>query len=71
MIVCSCKVKSDRQIDDAVRNGVETFANLCDRLDISNDCGQCARLTKTIFEQCLEASGKKTKAKKKEKRTKT
>lgn len=70
MIVCSCKVKSDRQIADAVQNGVETFANLCDHVDISNDCGQCARLTKAIFEQCLEASGKKTKAKKKEKRRK-
>jgi len=56
MIVCSCKVKSDRQIAEAVKNGVETFADLCDHVDISNDCGQCARLTKTIFDQCLEAS---------------
>ncbi len=56
MIVCSCKVKSDRQIREAVENGVETFGELCDHVDISNDCGQCARLTKTIFEQCLEAS---------------
>lgn len=55
MIVCSCKVKSDRQIAEAVKNGVETFADLCDHVDISNECGQCARLTKIIFEQCLEA----------------
>lgn len=68
MIVCSCKVKSDRQIAFAVQEGVETFAALCDHVDISNDCGQCARLTKRIFEECLEALGKKTKKRKKEKR---
>lgn len=41
MIVCHCRVVSDRAIDTAVTDGARTTAAVCRATGAGQDCGSC------------------------------
>ena len=41
MIVCHCRVVTDRQVAAAVGNGVHSLAGLCRSTGAGQDCGAC------------------------------
>jgi len=42
MYVCVCQAVTDRQIQDAARNGARTLKDLRRELGVTLDCGRCA-----------------------------
>ena len=41
MIVCHCRVVTDRQVADAVDRGARSLARLCRSTGAGQDCGAC------------------------------
>ena len=41
MIVCHCRVVSDRQVTDVLRSGVASVAGVCRSTGAGQDCGAC------------------------------
>jgi bacterioferritin-associated ferredoxin len=41
VIICHCAVVGDRQVAEAVRQGVTTTAQLCRTTGAGQDCGSC------------------------------
>ena len=41
MIVCHCRVVTDRAIDDAITEGARTVAAVCRSTGAAQDCGSC------------------------------
>lgn len=41
MIVCHCRVVTDRQVADAVDRGARSLAGLCRSTGAGQDCGAC------------------------------
>jgi bacterioferritin-associated ferredoxin len=50
MIVCHCRVVSDRDIRRAVRRGAAGCAAVARECGASTDCGLCLRLVEEIIE---------------------
>lgn len=48
MIVCQCRVVSDRSIDAAVADGARTVAAVCRATGAAQDCGSCIFTVKAI-----------------------
>lgn len=48
MIVCHCRVVSDRQVDAAVSEGARTVAAACRATGAGQDCGSCVFTVKAI-----------------------
>jgi len=53
MIVCVCKVVSDRQIQKAIREGASTFEDLQVDLGVGIKCGSCVGCVHDILESEL------------------
>ena len=53
MFVCLCKSVTDHDINDAVENGVTSFAAMQDRLAVSTICGACTCEVKNIIKKKL------------------
>jgi len=51
MIVCLCHRISDRQIREAVQDGVRDFDTLQDETSIARNCGCCEDCARHVFEQ--------------------
>jgi len=51
MIVCLCHRISDRDITQAVRDGVRDFETLQDETCIARNCGCCEDCAKQVFNQ--------------------
>ncbi|GAB7007049.1 hypothetical protein JCM18899A_45220 [Nocardioides sp. AN3] len=56
MIVCHCRVVSDRDIAQAVTDGARSLASVCRRTGASQDCGSCIFTVKALVCQHQEAS---------------
>jgi bacterioferritin-associated ferredoxin len=41
VIVCHCRVVTDREVGDAVRDGARSLAGVCRATGAGQDCGAC------------------------------
>ncbi|QCX28138.1 (2Fe-2S)-binding protein [Nocardioides jishulii] len=48
MIVCQCRVVSDRDIDAALADGARTVAAACRSTGAAQDCGSCIFSVKNV-----------------------
>jgi bacterioferritin-associated ferredoxin len=53
MIVCLCHRISDRQIQQAVKDGVRDFDELQDDTCIARNCGCCEDCARQVFDQAV------------------
>jgi bacterioferritin-associated ferredoxin len=53
MIVCICHRISDRQIQQAVKDGVRDFDELQDDTCIARNCGCCEDCARQVFDQAV------------------
>ena len=53
MIVCLCHRISDRQIQQAVRDGVRDFEELQDDTCIARNCACCEDCARQVFDQAV------------------
>lgn len=54
MIVCHCRVVSDRAIDAAVADGARSLGAVCRSTGAAQDCGTCIFTVKSLVCQHLE-----------------
>lgn len=55
MIVCHCRVVSDRDVDDAIAGGARTVAGVCRSTGAAQDCGTCVFTVKALVCQHQQA----------------
>jgi bacterioferritin-associated ferredoxin len=48
VIVCHCRVVSDREVVDALRSGVASLAGVCRTTGAAQDCGVCVFSVKRL-----------------------
>ena len=48
VIVCQCKVVSDRQIDEAISAGARSVSAVCRATGAARDCGTCIFTVKAV-----------------------
>ena len=48
MIVCHCRVVTDRQVADAVRGGAASLGSMCRSTGAGQDCGSCVFALKRL-----------------------
>ncbi|MGH8278105.1 MAG: (2Fe-2S)-binding protein [Gammaproteobacteria bacterium] len=53
MIVCCCTAVTERQIRQAVAEGVTCLDELRARLGVDSECGCCAEEAENILQRCL------------------
>ena len=56
MIVCHCKVVTDRDVDAAVSSGARSVGSVCRSTGAAQDCGACIFSVKKIVERHHEAA---------------
>lgn len=54
MIVCQCRVVTDRDVDAALAVGARTVGAACRSTGAAQDCGSCIFSMKTLVQQHLE-----------------
>ncbi len=54
MYVCVCQAVTDRQVREAVENGVQSMRGLREHLGVASECGKCARCAHSILKECRE-----------------
>lgn len=54
MIVCHCRVVSDRDVRAAVSEGARTVASVCGRTGAAQDCATCIFTVKALVCQHAE-----------------
>lgn len=52
MYVCVCSGITDKQIREAVSEGV-SFAEMRNQLGLASQCGKCANLARQVFNESL------------------
>ncbi|WP_284615543.1 (2Fe-2S)-binding protein [Aquabacterium humicola] len=55
MIVCLCRRISDRDIQHAVREGINSFDVLQDETGVSSHCGACHDCANEVFQEACAA----------------
>lgn len=50
MFVCLCRVVTDRQVEEAVRNGATTISDVGDSCDAGTGCGGCHEQLQNIID---------------------
>ncbi|MBK8897694.1 MAG: (2Fe-2S)-binding protein [Candidatus Competibacteraceae bacterium] len=55
MYLCICKAVTDRQIRQAVEQGVRTMGDLSVRFGIGIECGKCIDSVREALDACLAA----------------
>ena len=48
MIVCHCRVVTDRDVDVAIADGARTVSAVCRATGAAQDCGSCIITVKTL-----------------------
>lgn len=51
MIVCQCRVVSDRDVDAALADGARTVAAVCRSTGAGQECGSCVFSLKALVSQ--------------------
>lgn len=54
MIVCVCKVVSDRDIKKAIQQGASSMRALREQLGVATCCGRCACAVREILDEHTE-----------------
>ncbi|MFD7075297.1 bacterioferritin-associated ferredoxin [Nocardioides sp. NPDC057577] len=54
MIVCQCRVVTDRDVDVALADGARTVSAICRSTGAAQDCGSCIFSVKKIVTRHLE-----------------
>ena len=49
MIVCHCRVVSDRDVDSVISEGAHTLSEVCRRTGAGQNCGTCIFSVKQIL----------------------
>jgi bacterioferritin-associated ferredoxin len=52
MYVCVCQAVTERQVREAVENGVTSLRGLREQLGVASECGRCARCAHSILKEC-------------------
>jgi len=52
MYVCICQAVTERQVREAVKQGVQSMRALRDHLGVASECGKCARCAQGILKEC-------------------
>ncbi|MDJ1183981.1 (2Fe-2S)-binding protein [Roseofilum casamattae] len=53
MYVCICHAVTDRDIHQAVDTGASSVEMICDRLNVSTNCGQCLERAREVFDEAI------------------
>ena len=53
MIICHCHAVNDRQIKEAVENGIDTVRGLHRELKVGSSCGRCLPQVRRVLETTL------------------
>jgi bacterioferritin-associated ferredoxin len=53
MYVCLCKAITDKQIIDAVDNGMQNFDEVQDNLGVATNCGACREYAQELVSEHL------------------
>lgn len=56
MYVCMCHGITDRQIREAVCDGVASMHELCAELGVASGCGRCAQFAQEVLDETLTGS---------------
>jgi bacterioferritin-associated ferredoxin len=52
MYVCICQAVTEKQVRDAVGQGVHSLSALREHLGVASECGKCARCAHGIIKEC-------------------
>lgn len=52
MYVCICQAVTERQVREAVNQGVSSMRGLREQLGVASECGRCARCAHGILKEC-------------------
>jgi bacterioferritin-associated ferredoxin len=59
MYICLCNGITERQIHEAVKDGVSTFRQLQHELGVATCCGQCSQCAHQVLDEaCAAASSR-------------
>ena len=51
MYVCVCRAVTDRQIKQAVKDGVRSMRELREQLGVCSECGKCGKCAKELLSE--------------------
>ena len=54
MYVCVCQAVTERQVREAVSQGVTSMRGLRAQLGVASECGRCARCAHGILKECSQ-----------------
>lgn len=52
MYVCICSAVTERQVREAVQDGIHSLRALRDHLGVASECGKCAGCAHGIIKEC-------------------
>ena len=52
MYVCVCQAVTERQVREAVNQGISSMRGLREQLGVASECGRCARCAPGILKEC-------------------
>lgn len=52
MYVCVCQAVTERQVREAVQDGMHSVRALREHLGVASECGKCARCAQGIIKEC-------------------
>lgn len=52
MYVCVCQAVTERQVREAVNQGISSMRGLREQLGVASECGRCARCAHGILKEC-------------------
>jgi bacterioferritin-associated ferredoxin len=56
MYVCVCQAVTERQVRDAVSDGIHSLRALREHLGVASECGKCARCAQSLLKECRGCS---------------
>lgn len=57
MYVCICQAVTERQVREAVENGVHSMRALREHLGVASECGKCGKCAHGILKECRRCPG--------------
>lgn len=54
MYVCICQAVTEKQVRDAVDQGVHSLSAMREHLGVASECGKCARCAHGIIKECRQ-----------------
>lgn len=54
MYVCVCEAVTERQVREAVAEGVQTLRGLREQLGVTKTCGRCGRHARDVLRDCAD-----------------